>query len=151
LVITDTLNAQVPYILRYIVPQGLPNLQSLNVEQNGNPGGNFKDVEGATWWETLDGEFKTEVWKKGKRKFTKNVVEDVDWMNSVVLACPNLKELALQANEIRVSNYVRIKFVSAVVLRSSLLCHQILEKHRQVPRSSDQTTAILLPRRGGRP
>ncbi|KAF8188092.1 hypothetical protein BJ912DRAFT_1042670, partial [Pholiota molesta] len=86
---TKSDNAQVPYLLRAVLPNGLPKLKSLEIEQEA-PGWDACKLEGALWYETLDGEFRTELnFKKMARDFTKG------YMHSIVRGAPNLEELGL--------------------------------------------------------
>ncbi|KAF9475713.1 hypothetical protein BDN70DRAFT_954880 [Pholiota conissans] len=59
----ESLNAQVPYLLREVLPDGLPNLKSLEIVQEAGEW-NSRKLEGALWYETLDGEFRLEKVKK---------------------------------------------------------------------------------------
>ncbi|KAH6905299.1 hypothetical protein BKA70DRAFT_1226056 [Coprinopsis sp. MPI-PUGE-AT-0042] len=45
----NTVNAQVPYLLRSVLSGGLPNLRSLNVEQSPEPEGSLKRIEAVRW------------------------------------------------------------------------------------------------------
>ncbi|KAF8168706.1 hypothetical protein BJ912DRAFT_199299 [Pholiota molesta] len=86
---TKSDNAQVPYLLRAVLPNGLPKLKSLEIEQDA-PGWDACKLEGALWYETLEGEFRTELnFKEMARDFTKG------YMHSIVRGAPNLEELGL--------------------------------------------------------
>jgi hypothetical protein len=49
-----SINAQVPYLLRAVLPDGLPNLKSLNIGQWPSHSGKNVDIEGALWYERED-------------------------------------------------------------------------------------------------
>ncbi|KAG2016501.1 hypothetical protein CC2G_009665 [Coprinopsis cinerea AmutBmut pab1-1] len=118
LTILDSINAQVPYLLRSVLQPSalqppnstgttpsLPILQSLNIIQDGEPYGKISHLEGSHWYETAEGEFKEAPEKKGQ-KFKKSVLNG--YMHSIVRAAPNLVELGLQASGLDVSNYDKL-------------------------------------------
>lgn len=86
-----SINAQIPYLLRFILPKGLPNLRSLEIDQMPSSEKFIRDLEGAMWHETSDGEFRTE---KGRLKAWKGMHED--YMPSIAKATPNIEELGLK-------------------------------------------------------
>lgn len=55
--IWKSVNAQIPYVLRTVFPNGLPMLQSLVIVQHGSNKRRDIDSEGALWYETADGHF----------------------------------------------------------------------------------------------
>jgi len=82
--IHNSVNAQIPYLFRSILPNGLPNLKSLNIGQMSSSNSQYKTAEGNNWYESEDGTFKT--------KRTPRTVFN-DFMHSIVRAVPNLEEL----------------------------------------------------------
>ncbi|KAH6905035.1 hypothetical protein BKA70DRAFT_1192674 [Coprinopsis sp. MPI-PUGE-AT-0042] len=92
----NTVNAQVPYLLRSVLSGGLPNLRSLNVEQSPEPEGSLKRIEAVRWYESLDGEFC--VLPQGRRPKIK--ITDQGWITSIARGAPNLQELALSTYQV---------------------------------------------------
>ncbi|KAF9477141.1 hypothetical protein BDN70DRAFT_922785 [Pholiota conissans] len=86
----DSYNAQVPYLLRNVLPHGLPRLKSLEIQQYVNGWQNL-DLEGALWYETLDGDFRTDPTGK---MLPRNMVNG--FMHSIVRSAPNLEELGIR-------------------------------------------------------
>ncbi|KAF9477157.1 hypothetical protein BDN70DRAFT_922796 [Pholiota conissans] len=84
---TQSYNCQVPYLLRSVLPNGLPNLKSLEIEQ---ARWDDRDMEGIAWYETLDGKFHVE---KRRKKIPRNFMDD--YMHSILRGAPNLEELGL--------------------------------------------------------
>ncbi|KAF8188118.1 hypothetical protein BJ912DRAFT_969248 [Pholiota molesta] len=86
-------NAQVPYLLRAVLPNGLPQLKSLEIYEFPVNWDDRHSMEGVQWYETSDGKFHVEQ----KRK---TMLKEVDfplkgYMHSIVKGAPNLEELAL--------------------------------------------------------
>jgi hypothetical protein len=98
---TESYNAQVPYLLRDVLSSGLPQLRSLEIEQD-IAGWDKRTVEGVLWYETLDGQFRTE--NDGKK-----MVRDLmsGYMHSIVRGVPNLEELGLHAMNLTSASLVR--------------------------------------------
>ncbi|KAF8187520.1 hypothetical protein BJ912DRAFT_926759 [Pholiota molesta] len=89
LAFTKSSNEQVPYLLRAVLPNGLPQLKSLEIKQDVR-GWEDRTLEGILWYETVDGQFRTEENpKKVERDFTNG------YMHSIVRGAPNLEELGL--------------------------------------------------------
>jgi hypothetical protein len=90
LTIHDTINAQVPYLLRSVLPNGLLSLRSLGIEQRAS--NNSREVlwPGSRWRENVDGTFR----EVSKRKAPTTV--DVAYITSLARGAPNLEELELQ-------------------------------------------------------
>ncbi|KAG2016538.1 hypothetical protein CC2G_009695 [Coprinopsis cinerea AmutBmut pab1-1] len=101
--ILASFNAQVPYLLRYVLPSGIPKLKSLLIEQASGYSGNFRVLEGAHWYETADGEFK-EADKFGKSRYFKSMTDG--YLHSIVRGAPNLEELALKGPDLNMANHV---------------------------------------------
>ncbi|KAF8907692.1 hypothetical protein CPB84DRAFT_1768563, partial [Gymnopilus junonius] len=90
--IDNSVNAQIPYLLRFVLPQGLPNLKSLSIGQYPSSSSKNERTEGALWFETEDGEF---MEKKDWRSST-HVYGDY-YLHSIARGAPNLIELAMDA------------------------------------------------------
>jgi len=88
--IHDSLNAQIPYLFRSILPNGLANLKSLDIGQTSSPTKKHRTAEGNNWYESEDGTFKTKL--KARSVFN-------DFMRSIVRAVPNLEELGFHSTE----------------------------------------------------
>jgi hypothetical protein len=82
----------VPYLLRAVLPSGLPRLKSLEIEQEIAGWGNRK-LEGVLWYETLNGDFCIEKKKKNIQNIPRNFMNG--YLHSVVRGAPNLEELGL--------------------------------------------------------
>ncbi|KDR67507.1 hypothetical protein GALMADRAFT_147056 [Galerina marginata CBS 339.88] len=107
LTIDGSINAQVPYLLRSVIPMGLPNLKSLDIRQQpdadpdwiSEPDGN----EGALWYETEDGTIHEPDKAKlaNPRKIKSEVrrfflpLDSEHYMHSIVKGAPNLEEISL--------------------------------------------------------
>lgn len=89
--IQQSLNAQVPYLLRCLIPAGLPNLASLEIDQEWSADREtLNRYEGSRWYETPDGKFHVERrLKNAARTFMD------DYIHSIVRGAPNLNELCL--------------------------------------------------------
>ena len=89
--IQQSLNAQVPYLLRCLIPAGLPNLASLEIDQEwSSDRETLSRYEGSVWYETQDGKFHVEKrLKNAARTFMD------DYIHSIVRGAPNLNELCL--------------------------------------------------------
>ena len=89
---TESQNAQIPYLLRAVIPKGLPNLKSLEFyqDQSNVHLRDLRNIEGSMWYEKPNGTF--EVVKT--RKEAARTVTD-NFMNSIVRGAPNLVELAI--------------------------------------------------------
>ncbi|CAA7266331.1 unnamed protein product [Cyclocybe aegerita] len=97
LAVHDSINSQVPYLLRSVIPGGLPGLKSLYFVR-GRWDKNAV-AEGASWYETHDGAFheSKEEKKKEKKKKKKSDKSDRnilrDYMRSIARGAPNIEEL----------------------------------------------------------
>ncbi|KDR68789.1 hypothetical protein GALMADRAFT_129137 [Galerina marginata CBS 339.88] len=90
LAIYQSINAQVPYLLRSVLPNGLPGLKSLYIGQLPSASGKNNKVDGALWYETYDGIFKENKVQKAKIDIFHNFI------HSIVRGAPNLEELGMQ-------------------------------------------------------
>ncbi|KAF9535012.1 hypothetical protein CPB83DRAFT_843334 [Crepidotus variabilis] len=89
--IHNSVNGQIPYLLRKVIPTGLPKLRSLGIgqwESNACPYQDSALQEGQDWCETSEGK-KFQV----KRGHQSRTVFD-NYMHSVVRGAPNLEEIA---------------------------------------------------------
>ncbi|KAJ3500894.1 hypothetical protein NLJ89_g9589 [Agrocybe chaxingu] len=96
LAVCDSINAQVPYLLRSVVDGGLPNLKSLYIRQTASSSTRNVKIEGALWYESQDGTFhdgrEGSIKRQGqasKRDFLK------EYVHSIVRGAPNIEELCL--------------------------------------------------------
>ncbi|KAJ3500893.1 hypothetical protein NLJ89_g9588 [Agrocybe chaxingu] len=92
LAVHDGINSQVPYLLRSVIPGGLPGLKSLYFVRG--PWDKNAVAEGASWYETYDGAFHEIKKKKKKKKSDKsdrNILRD--YMLSIARGAPNIEEL----------------------------------------------------------
>ncbi|PPR03562.1 hypothetical protein CVT26_006104 [Gymnopilus dilepis] len=89
--IQQSINAQVPYLLRSLMPDGLPALESLEIDQDWSADGDtLRRYEGSMWYESQDGKFHVEKkFKNAAKTFTQ------DYIHSIAKGAPNLKELCL--------------------------------------------------------
>ncbi|KAF8877825.1 hypothetical protein CPB84DRAFT_1794588, partial [Gymnopilus junonius] len=87
-----SINAQIPYLLRSVIPKGLPLLESLDIGQSASVDNDITAIEGSLWYESKDGTFH----QARKRKQSRTVFES--FMHSIVRACPNLEELAFHGS-----------------------------------------------------
>jgi hypothetical protein len=112
--IQQSLNAQVPYLLRLLIPAGLPNLASLEIDQEWSADRDtIHRYEGSTWYETPDGKFHDEKkFKNAARKFTD------DYIHSIAKGAPNIRELCLHGIPLHPLTVVR--FLSIVRQRSCI-------------------------------
>ncbi|KDR76878.1 hypothetical protein GALMADRAFT_225049 [Galerina marginata CBS 339.88] len=94
--IEKSINAQVPYLLRVVIPEGLPRLKSLEIVQVSASFSHFSLFVGATWYETADA---SGIFHEGSdleqagRDFTG------DYIYSITKGAPNLEELALHGSQ----------------------------------------------------
>lgn len=90
-----SINAQIPFLLRSILPDGLPNLRKLQIHPVGSSKRVIQNIEGAMWYETADGRFcQARTFEKAFTRFNANYIQ------SIARGAPNLKELALQGAEL---------------------------------------------------
>lgn len=89
--ISGSKNAQVPYLLRVVLPGGLPNLKSLEIHQYFYGGDEGLNIEGTMWYEMENGDFMQEVHLHKAQRMMKH-----QYMYSIVRGAPNIEELCLQ-------------------------------------------------------
>jgi hypothetical protein len=100
LTIFGSINAQIPYLLRSVLTEGLPNLKSLNIGQQFSSSGKNINIEGALWYETEDGEFR-------QAKVTKAAKTVLDgYMHSITRGAPNLEEIGFHSYPLRLRDFV---------------------------------------------
>ena len=90
--ITGSYNAQIPYLLRDVLPDGLPHLKSLEIQQLpwSDTNQRMRREKGSMWYEQPDGTFC--VAKNGKQ--AKNTIMG-NYLFSIVKGAPNVEELGL--------------------------------------------------------
>ncbi|KAF9481013.1 hypothetical protein BDN70DRAFT_573303 [Pholiota conissans] len=90
----ESVNFQVPYLLRAVIPDGLPRLKSLEIESARCSFYSPEDIEfseSIIWHETADGHF---VIHSDSGTFVPRSFCD-DYIRSIVRGAPNLEELGL--------------------------------------------------------
>ena len=100
LMVYSTINAQLPYLLRAVLPDGLPHLKSLNIGQKPSNIGKNVNIEGALWYETEDGKFFEAKVRKARRAVLDGYIP------SVARGAPNLEEIGFHSNAIRLEEFV---------------------------------------------
>jgi len=98
--IHESINAQIPYLLRSVLPDGLPNLKSLNIGQAPTSSSNIENIEGGLWYETKNGVF----FKRTADRAWSNVFDL--FMHSIVRATPNLEEIGFHGSNFPLSDFV---------------------------------------------
>jgi hypothetical protein len=86
-------NAQVPYLLRAVLPNGLPHLKSLEIDQDTANWDHRHSMEGVQWYETSDGKF--HVAKERETMLEEAGFPLEGYMCSIVKGAPNIEELGL--------------------------------------------------------
>jgi len=105
LTIYGTINAQVPYLLRSVLPDGLLNLKSLKISQSPIANNEIRDEdEGARWYETELGVFCLAL--PGREEASRNVTNG--YIHSIARGAPNLEEICLHGNTILIQQYVSV-------------------------------------------
>jgi hypothetical protein len=100
---TQSYNGQVPYLLRAVLRDGLPQLKSLEIDQHIYGLDDLK-LEGLLWYETLDGEFRTRRWRHQEWDFL-----TYEYMHSIARGAPNLEELGLHGMHMTSAQLVRAR------------------------------------------
>ena len=100
LFVCGTINAQVPYLLRSVLPEGLPNLKSLAIAQLPSASGKNINVEGSLWYESSDGKFHEVKVQKGSRNIFDNFI------HSIARGAPNVEELGFHGYTLQFSDFV---------------------------------------------
>jgi hypothetical protein len=98
--ILDSHNAQVPYLLRSVMRDGLPNLRSLSIEHTSDLDLDevvAEGLEGAYWYETLDGAFH----EVPTGEIPSIPITDAGWVTSIAKGAPNLEELSLSTFDVQ--------------------------------------------------
>ena len=110
LTVYDSINAQIPYLLRSVLPAGLPNLKSLNIGQMPSNSGKNINIEGALWYETEDGKFReAKVTKAGRDVLN-------GYIHSIARGAPNLEEIGFYSYTIRLEEFVSWTSLSTKVV-----------------------------------
>jgi hypothetical protein len=102
---TESYNGQVPYLLRAVLRNGLPQLRSLEIDQL-SVGWDERRLEGVLWYETLDGQFHTQ---KNRNKVSRDFIDG--YMISIVRGAPNLEELGLHGMTLSSEELVRARLI----------------------------------------
>lgn len=90
--INSSVNGQIPYLLRSVLPNGLPKLKSLDITQIQDHTYNVRELEGAMWYETENGEFRQDTRiRRASRPMT-----DHCYIHSITRGAPNIEELCLR-------------------------------------------------------
>jgi hypothetical protein len=99
--VIDSINAQVPYLLRVVVgPNGLPNLKSLDIGQKPSNSGKNDKVVGALWYEDGAGGFHQAPLKKHERSVFNGYIP------SIARGTPNLEEIAFHSYGRELADFV---------------------------------------------
>lgn len=112
LTVYHSINAQIPYLLRTVLPEGLPNLKSFNIGQYPSIRGNNVNIEGTLWYEAEDGKFR----KAKVRKASRSVLEG--YIPYIACGAPNLEEIGFFHYNIDLSEFVSHMFTLDHLLRS---------------------------------
>ncbi|KAG6913709.1 hypothetical protein DXG01_004755 [Tephrocybe rancida] len=99
--IHDSVNAQIPYLLRSVCLDGLPKLKSLHIGQADKSTRRNRDIEGSLWYESEDGVFHRTVIKGSRTVFN-------GFMHSIVRAAPNLEEIGFSGALSKLPNFIQI-------------------------------------------
>lgn len=97
-------NWQTPYLLRSVLPEGLPKLKSLEIHQVSCAEPFVRSTEGAMWYEAEDGQFLHEKKIKNAQKFV-----DGPYLHSVAQGAPHLRELCLQGSSLYMHRLVSLE------------------------------------------
>lgn len=89
LTVESSINAQVPYLLRHVLPNGLASLQSLGINQSNTSHPSQIATEGGRWDEDEHGL----AIKRSNKKAARLI--DARYVSSLFRAVPNLEELEL--------------------------------------------------------
>lgn len=101
--IHKSVNAQIPYLLRSILPNGLPKLKSLGIGQAPRSSKRKNNTDdGSLWFESEDGTF-----QQLKTPNTSRTIFD-SFMHSIVRAAPNLEELGFYGARLELSKFVSV-------------------------------------------
>ncbi|KAF9456648.1 hypothetical protein BDZ94DRAFT_1302414 [Collybia nuda] len=99
--IHESINAQIPYLLRTLCSKGLPNLRSLDIGQAPSSSNKNKSIEGSLWYEDKKG-----VFQRATNKASRTVFDN--FMHSIVRAAPNLEEIGFHGASFPLPNFVSI-------------------------------------------
>jgi hypothetical protein len=93
-----SINAQIPYLLRSVCPNGLPKLKSLVIGQTPHSSVENKNIEGSLWYENPDG-----VFQRGTNKWSRRVSDG--FMHSIVRGAPNLEEIGFHGDHFPLADF----------------------------------------------
>ena len=104
-------NSQIPYLLRSVIPNGLPNLKSLDIHQfPGYYSAIPRFIEGVMWHEDENGVFHT-----GRPYFNGwNVTQN--FMHSIARGAPGLQELGLHGNSLSPKDIVSLILLQIMLI-----------------------------------
>jgi hypothetical protein len=91
LTISNSINGQVPYLLRSVLPNGLPSLRSLGITQRKSFDFAEARLPGCRWREEEDGTIREVIIHNAPTKV------DLAYIKSLARGAPNLEELELDA------------------------------------------------------
>ncbi|KAF8877829.1 hypothetical protein CPB84DRAFT_1794599 [Gymnopilus junonius] len=86
-----SINTQIPYLLRALLPRPLLRLRSLGIGQVASSSNRNKHIEGGLWFERVDGTF-----HQARRRESQSIFDS--FMHSIARATPNLEELAFHGS-----------------------------------------------------
>ena len=98
-----SINAQIPYLLRSVCPNGLPKLKSLGINQIPHSSVKNKNIEGSLWYENPDG-----VFQRGTNKWSTTFSDG--FMHSIVRGAPNLEEIGFHDDYFPLANIVSASY-----------------------------------------
>ncbi|KAG6806935.1 hypothetical protein H0H92_009520, partial [Tricholoma furcatifolium] len=101
LAIFQSVNAQIPYLLRYVCRNGLPKLKSLEIGQRPDSDKRNRQNKGSLWYEREDGSF-----RQGTATSSRTVFDG--FMHSIVRSAPDLEEMGFHSMEFSFSKLVRM-------------------------------------------
>ncbi|KAG6825401.1 hypothetical protein H0H92_003814 [Tricholoma furcatifolium] len=101
LAIFESVNAQIPYLLRYVCRNGLPKLKSLEIGQRPDSDKRNKQNKGSLWYEREDGSF-----RQGTAMSSRTVFDG--FMHSIVRSAPNLEEMGFHSMKFSFAKLISI-------------------------------------------
>lgn len=106
LYIHRSINAQIPFLLRFVCPNGLPKLKSLGICQTPHSSVKNKNIEGSLWYEDPDG-----VFQRGRNKWSTPVSDG--FLHSIVRGAPNLEEIGFHGDYVPLAKFVSASYQAA--------------------------------------
>ena len=98
--IEQNMNAQVSHFLRCLIPAGLPNLASLEMDQEWTTvSDTLREYEGSMWYEMPDGKFHEKNPTIAARTFKNEYMNFYDnYIHLIVTGAPNLTDFCLHGS-----------------------------------------------------